>query len=241
MASEGSVYVSGENLEELQELLERGLLDEDEDFNTELESATTAEENVEGKKVYVCKTCGKECVSSVGLKRHETLKHTREGTQKIEEKPKKTVSPTIQISQFEKIVKECAKFCHGDSCLPEDVITVFDFFEIDRQEAVDLWEILEPVITKFHGDAEKFYCSFNGFLQDNLLLNKFGGDITLKNIFKAEIGNHLLYFSSKSECKLHENTQSTPKIISETDHKVLEYIAGYVAHKLYIKFKFSKN
>ena len=90
--------------------------------------------------------------------------------------------------------------------MPEDVITMFDFFEFDRQEAVDLWEILEPVITKFHGDAEKFYCSFYGFLQDNLLLNKFGGDITLKNIFKAEIGNHLLYFSSKSECKLHENT-----------------------------------
>ena len=160
---------------------EGGFLDDDEDFNRELESATIAEENVEGKKVYVCGICGKECVSSRGLKRHEILEHTREGISKTAEKPKKTVSPTLQISQFEEIVKECAKLSHGDSCLPEDIRNMFDSFEFDRQDAVDLWEILEPVITKFHGDAEEFYCFFYGLLQDNLLPNKFGGDITLTN------------------------------------------------------------
>ena len=69
MAAEDSVYLSGENLEELFKLLEGGFLDDDEDFNRELESAPTAEENVEGKKCYVCEICGKECVpSSRGLK-----------------------------------------------------------------------------------------------------------------------------------------------------------------------------
>ena len=33
MAAEGRVYLSGENLEELHELLEGGFLDDDEDFN----------------------------------------------------------------------------------------------------------------------------------------------------------------------------------------------------------------
>ena len=108
MAAEGSVYLSGENLEELHELLEEDFLDDDEDFNRELESATTAEENMEGKKVYVCEICGKECVSSRGLKRHETLRYTRDGTSKTAEKTKKTVLLTLQISQFEEIVKECA-------------------------------------------------------------------------------------------------------------------------------------
>ena len=162
-------------------MLEGGFLDDDEDFNRELESATTAEENVEGKKVYVCEICAKECVSSRGLKRHGTLKHTRESTSKTEEKAKKTVSPTLQMSQFEETVKECAKLCHRKSCLPEDTRNMFDSFELDSQDAVDLWEILEPVITKFHGDAEKFYCSFHGLLQNNLLPNKFGGDISYLN------------------------------------------------------------
>ena len=53
-SSEKVVYLSGENLEELYELLEGNYLDDDEDFNRELESATTVEENVKGKKVYVC-------------------------------------------------------------------------------------------------------------------------------------------------------------------------------------------
>ena len=238
---EGSVYLTGENLEELHELLKGGFLDDNEDFNRVLESATTAEENVEGKKVYVSEIWGKECVSSRGLKRHETLKHTREVTSKNAEKPKKTVSPTLQISHFEEVVKECAKLCHGDSCLPEDIRNMFDSFEFDRQVAVDLWEILEPVITKFHGDAERFYCSFYGLLQDNILSNKFGGDISLTNILLAEIGNHLLSFFNKSECKLQENPLSTSKVISERDQKNLQYIAGYAVHKLYTKFKFSKN
>ena len=73
---------------------------------------------MEENKVYVCEICVKECVYSRGLKRHETLKHTRKGTSKTAEKPKKTVSPTLQISQFEEIVKEYAKLCRGDSCLP---------------------------------------------------------------------------------------------------------------------------
>ena len=66
MAAEGSVYLCGENLEELHELLEGGFLDDDEDFNRELESATTAEENMEGKKIYVCEICAKNvCLQEV--------------------------------------------------------------------------------------------------------------------------------------------------------------------------------
>ena len=118
MAAKGSVHLSGENLEELHELLEGGFLDDGKNFDRELESATTAEENVKGNKVYVCQICGKESVSSRGLKRHEILKHTLEDTSKTEEKPKEIVSSTLQISQFEEFVKECAKLCHGGSCLP---------------------------------------------------------------------------------------------------------------------------
>ena len=51
------------------------------------------------------------------------------------------------------------------------------------QDAIDLWKTMEPPITKFYGDAEKCYCSFYGLFQANLLSNKFGGDITLTNIY----------------------------------------------------------
>ena len=130
MAVKGSVYLFGENLEKLHDLLEGGFLDDDEDFNRELESATAAEENREENKVYVCEICGKECVSSRGLKRHETHKHTRQGKSETEKKPKKIVSSILQIRHFEEIVKEYAKLCHGDSCLHEDIRNMFDSFEV---------------------------------------------------------------------------------------------------------------
>ena len=86
-----------------------------------------------------------------------------------------------------------------------------------------------------------FCCSFYGLLQDNLQANKFGADITLTNILLAEIGNHLLSFFNKSECKLHENPFNTPKILSDRNQKSLQYTAWYVVNKLYTKFKLSKN
>ena len=101
-----------------------------------------------------------------------------------------------------------------------------DSFEFDRQDAVHWWGILESVITKFHADAEKFYCSFYGLLQDNLLPNKFSGDTTLTNILLAETGSLFCLFLSKSECKRHANPLSTPKIISERDRKVHSILLG---------------
>ena len=88
-----------------------------------MEIDATVEENVEGKKVYVCEGLW-------GLKRNETLKYTRHP--KIAEKLRKTVFPTLQISQLEGIIKEYAKLCHGDSCSPEYVKNMSDSFEFDR-------------------------------------------------------------------------------------------------------------
>ena len=88
-----------------------------------MEIDATVEENVEGKKVYVCEGLW-------GLKRNETLKYTRHP--KIAEKLKKTVFPTLQISQLEEIVKEYPKLFHGDSCSTEDIKNMSDSFEFDR-------------------------------------------------------------------------------------------------------------
>ena len=64
------------------------------------------------------------------------------------------------ISKFEEIVKKCGKLCRGDLCFPGGIRNMLDSFEFDRQDAVYLWAISERVFTKFHGDAENFYCFF---------------------------------------------------------------------------------
>ena len=86
MAAENSVYLSGDSLEEIYELLEGGFLVDDADFNKELDAVTSTEEIDDKKKVFKCTMCGKECVSSRGLKRHTNLKHVQEGVTPKEQK-----------------------------------------------------------------------------------------------------------------------------------------------------------
>ena len=172
-----SVYLSGVSLEEIYDLLEGGFLDNDVDFNKELDAVKSTEENDGKKKVFKCTVCGKECVSPTG--RHTTLKHVQE-----EVTPKEQKNMLITIDEFVNMIKKCADSCNEDSCLPEDTRKMFSSFDFTPDNAVELWAVLKPLVEKFHGNAENYYSNFYGLLQENLLPKKFGGDITLTNILR---------------------------------------------------------
>ena len=57
MAVESSVYLSGDSPEEICELLERGFLDDDVDFNKELDAVTSMEEIDDTKKKFLNVLC----------------------------------------------------------------------------------------------------------------------------------------------------------------------------------------
>ena len=123
--------------------------------------------------------CGKECVSSRGLKRHRTLKQVQE-----EVTPKEQKKVLIAIDEFMNTVKNCADSCSEDLCLPEDprkMFSSFDFTPVD--DPVELPAVLKPVVENFHGNTENYYSNFYGLLQEKT----FGGDITLTNILSPEV------------------------------------------------------
>ena len=62
------------NLEDLYELLERGLLEDNIDFGCKLDSVMD-EGEIEEKGMFKCEICGKEYVSSRAFKRHQGMKH----------------------------------------------------------------------------------------------------------------------------------------------------------------------
>ena len=76
--------------------------------------------------------CGKEWVSSRGLKRHTTLKYVQE-----EVTPKEQKKLLITIDEFMNIVKKCADSCNADLCLPEDTRKMFSSFDFTPDDAVD--------------------------------------------------------------------------------------------------------
>ena len=132
MAAESSIYLSGDSLEEIYELLQVGFLDDHVDLNKELDAVTSTEEIDGKKKVFKCTMCGKECVSSRGLKRHTTLKHVQE-----EVTPKEQKKVLIAIDEFMNIVKKCADSCNEDLCLPEDTRKMFSSFDFTPDDAVE--------------------------------------------------------------------------------------------------------
>ena len=139
------------------------------------------------------------------------------------------------------IVKKCPDSCNEDLCLPEDTRKTFSSFDFTPDDAVELWGVLKPVTEKFHGNAENYYSNFYGLLQENLLPKKFGGDITLTNILLPEVCNHILMHLSTK--KIHYDNPAIKYDslrLSERELKSLQYIVGYIVHKLYSKFKFSK-
>ena len=76
MATTGSDYLVGNDLEVLYELLEEGFLEDDIDFGRKLDSVMD-EGEIEEKGMFRHKICGKECINSRGLKQkgHQGTKH----------------------------------------------------------------------------------------------------------------------------------------------------------------------
>ena len=95
----------------------------------------------------------------------------------------------------------------------------------------------------FSENAKKFYSGFYGLLLDNVLTLKFE-DETLTNILMTEAANHILiHLSGGSDIVSLQPPPSkkSEHVLAERDFKSLQYIAGYIVHKMYTKFKFSKN
>ena len=105
-----SVYLSGGSLEEMYELLEGSFLNDDVDFNKELDDVTSAEEIDDKKKVFKCTLCGKECVSSRGLNKETNKSETCPGRSYI----KRTKKVLIVIDEVMNLVKKFADSCNED-------------------------------------------------------------------------------------------------------------------------------
>ena len=88
-----------------------------------------------------------------------------------------------------------------------------------------------------YGVAEKFYSYFYALFLNNLLLPKFD-DKTLTNTLMSELANEILVHLSG--CK-HLELEPKDCSLPEKELKTLQYLAGFSIHKLYTKFRFSRN
>lgn len=237
-------FIVGEDLDDLFALIDGGFLDDDITFNVELDAVVTEVSNDgEDTVMFRCKQCDKVCKSQRGLTRHCNSKHasvtlqdsaTSSSLSKEEEIMKKLHPLALKV-----IVKNCANLCLNDLCLPEATRCVFSTFSFTNDDAVELWNNFKDIIEKYHG-AEKFYTTFYGLLAENLLPSKFE-DATLSNILLTEVANHMLIHLSGVNKDVVLGNIEVASPISEKELNSLQYLAGFIIHKLHSKFRFSKT
>ncbi|XP_065068671.1 uncharacterized protein LOC135693981 [Rhopilema esculentum] len=243
-----------EELDDILYLINEGFLEEDEELNSQIEDiaieVTRDEENPAG---FECNVCGKACKSRRGLSRHTNSKHRH--VTSSSDAPVSSLSSAAQTSsssnysadeisrqklhplQLKAIVLKCAEKISSDECFPSSLRDHFSkgLFIFTNDDAVELWSKLRKVIDSFKGDAEKFYSGFFSLLVVNVLPSKFEESF-VTNTLMSEVANLLL-----SHLSGVENLDGTkePESLSAKEEKSLQYLAGFILHKLYSKFFYS--
>ena len=180
---DGGDFLAGEKLDDLYLLLDGGYLDDDADFNVEVDVAVSEVVSDQGHSTYKCDQCDKICKSKRGHTRHTKMRHTVEPTvlnqptnsRDVNKMSEKDVlsSRKLPISNLISILNICAGIITTDMCLPEAKRMIFEHFSISLEEANILWVQLRPLLDEFNGNAERFYTQFYGLLAENILPLKF--------------------------------------------------------------------
>ena len=77
--------------------------------------------------------------------------------------------------------------------MPEEIRVKFSkqSFCFSTEDPISLLEKFQDFISKYNGDAKKFYSQFYGLLYENLLPSKFE-DVLLTNTLLTEVANQIL-------------------------------------------------
>ena len=234
--------LTGKDLDDLYDLLDNGFLDEDVDFEKDLAALVIAESQ---EANFCCDECSKVCKTQRGLTRHKNIKHTSSRScSGVPVSSETIIEKKLHADVLLRIINECAESCFNDLCLPQESRDFFSKknFVFTSEDSLQLLQKLKYIVEDFSGDAEKFYSGFYGLLLDNLLPSKFE-DETVTNILMTEAANHILiHLSGGSDIvSLQPPSKKLEHVHADRDFKSLQYIAGYIVHKMYTKFKFSNK
>lgn len=127
--------------------------------------------------------------------------------------------------------------CTAHGLFPSSLREKFlkELFTFTNDDAVQLWSKLRGVIDSFKGDAEKMYSGFFSLLVVNVLPSKFE-ETFVTNTLMSEVA--ILLLSHLSGVENLDGTKE-PESLSVKEEESLQYLAGFILHKLYSKFLYS--
>ena len=128
----------------------------------------------------------------------------------------------------------------SDTCFPEPFPLIYETASVNQDEAFNLLKMIAISITSFNGDQEQFYKTYRKVTKDCEDFDvKFGKNQA--RLFLHELSNVILSkLLSVSESESFLDTGNDFNL-SEKEMAGLQYLSGYVFHKLFSKLRKSKR
>ena len=233
-------FIVGDDLDDLFFLLENGFLDEDTEFNSHVDQIISKESKTDAVAIlFSCEKCKNTYKTERGLMRHKNKKHSTPNPGESEDD---SIQKKLSSSLLKDIVINSAEKLHNDECFPQDKRSLFckEKFSFSDEEASVLWGHLKDLIENFEGDAEEYYTNVYTLFLDNLLPKKFKHR-SITNLLMQEVANQILAHLTDSKVNTLETPSTTSSSLTEKDVNKLQYLGGYILHKLHSKFRFGKN
>ena len=208
------------------EFIEADMLDEDDEFNEEINTLLSEQSAV----TYSCEICTKVCKSKQGLSRHRNMKHTE-----IPSLPTKTkvAEDMLHPLYFKQYVNDAAKKLAEGGCYSKKTLSALKGYHLD--DANFSYQFVWKVIENFNGNGEKFYPQFYDCVSGDEIIFR-GLNKRCSVILGLEVANAVLAhltgsFASDTLCSVD---------IQELDGKernIVKYLSGYVYHTLFRRLK----
>ena len=175
--------------------------------------------------VLKCDNCKKVYKTADGLKRHQDLKH---------KKSRYKITNTLLRQAVEESILKLV----DDKCYPKVEREKLLALKVSSEEVELLHNEISHILDTYKGNTDKYYnLFFNYFLSENIFtkkINKLYGTVVA-----LELSTKLLsIIKSDGQSK---DVDEIPSEITKNELQGMQYLGGYIFHKLYKKFRNSKK
>ncbi|XP_031554720.1 uncharacterized protein LOC116291663 [Actinia tenebrosa] len=207
-----------------------GILENEEELDEHFKEAA---DEIQLQSV-VCQHCHKKCKSKSGLKRHITVKHknTRQDNEKEDHGKQESDLSTEAYSRI--VEKAKAKICDSKVYpqLIRDEIRSYNYNSLQdiTTELSEIQKLYKRLIKS--GKDERFYTAFYSTIALHAVKHFEGLSRNSATLLSTKVADCML---AQSKEKVENHTRASFAKLSDEEKAGLEYIGGYVLHKLHNK------
>lgn len=181
----------------------------------------------------VCELCHKKCKSKSGLKRHKTVKH--KDTKDVEKQNEGGQESYLTFVAYSSIVEKAKHKIADNKVYPKSIRDELRSYTYGLQEVTAGFCEIEDLYKRLikSGNAERFYSSFYSTIALNAVKHFEGLSRNTATLLSTKVADCMLAHSKEKIESMYTCTPLTK--LSNEEKAGLQYIGGYVLHKLHTK------